>query len=477
MLIATTTSFAASEGSCINPNQFSIYHQSCSIEDSQSPCILSSEQAKHPAGNDEYLNFYREMVSDEPNDHSEADNVAQADSVEGEGLREIASEESIGTTTGREELVRDCRPMPQPERTRERDSSISIQQEMVYSHNSNPNSPFGHHMNDKVAQQEHSAGPCRSNQDGSIATEPEDTVMHGGPDSEDNGDSHSDYGHHQAVMIESPLETRSRRKRSNVPSVPQSSRSRKNKSITTQSSSSRSIVTCKASFLEKGNALLEEYISQHRKKYENLGIPCPGDYIDSVETKNHLISFGLESHTYILQVFSFTIGGHESIIGLKNILRVYRNPEIRSLQIEQEVSNAKRVQAIKRLETKEAHINLLKRCHVHQLYVDNADPLDNPCDNFIVSTITSTAQRKQTGNPRNAAESKVKKSMVADVYPNIQPGSREYGHKYREISLLRKNGRRLALLVSKFGRGILGLLPLAQDESRHGMTYKIFDTL
>ena len=477
MLTSTTNSFAACEGHCINPNQFSIYHQTYSIEDDQSPCILSSEQPKHPADDDEYLNFYREIVSDEPNDHLEAGNVAQTGRVEDQGLEEIESEEFIETTTGREALDRDCRPMSQPERTRKPNSSISIQQEMVYSDHPNLNSPSSHHMNDNVAQQEHSAGSRRNNQDGSIATEPEDTVMHGGPDSEDNGDSHSDYDHHQAVMIKSPLETRSRRKRSNVPSVSQFSRSRKHKSIATQSSSSRSIVTCKASFLEKGNALLEEYISQHRKKYENLGIPCPGDYIDSVETKNHLISFGLESHTYILQVFSFTIGGHESIIGLKNILRVYRNPEISSLQIEQEVSNAKRVQAIKRLETKEAHINLLKRCHIHQLYVDNADPLVNPCDNFIVSTVTSIPQRKQTGNPRNAAESKVTKSMVVEAYPNIQPDSRDYGQKYREISLLRKNGRRLALLVSKFGKGILGLLPLAQDESSCGMTYKIFDTL
>ena len=367
--------------------------------------------------------------------------------------------------------------MSQPERTRKPNSSISIQQEMVYSHHPNLNLPSSHHMNDNVAQQEHSARPRRSNQDVSIAAEPEDTVMHGSPDSENNRDSHSDYGHYQAVMIESPLETRSSRKRSNVPSVPQSSRSHRNKSNATKSSSSRTIVSCKASFLEKGNALLEEYISQQRKKYENLGLPCPGDYFDSEETENRLVSFGMEKYTYILQVFHFMIGGHEPIIGLKNILGVYRSHELSSLQIEREVSNAKRVQVIKGLERKEEYINLLKRCHIHQLYVDNADPLDTPYDNFIVSTVTSAAQRKQKGNPRNAAESKVTKSMVVEVYPNIQPGSREYGQKYREISLLRKNGRRLALLVSKFGRGILGLLPLTQDESSCGMNFKIFDTL
>ena len=208
-----------------------------------------------------------------------------------------------------------------------------------------------------------------------------------------------------------------------------------------------------------------------------MGLPCPGAYVDNEETENRLVSFGLENYTYVLQVFSFTIGGHESVIGLKNILEVYRSHELSSLQIEREVSNAKRVQAIKGLERKEAYINLLKRWHIHQLYVDNADPLDTPYDNFIVSTVTSATQRKQKGNHRNAAESKVTKSMVVEVYPNIQPDSREYGQKYREISLLRKNGRRLALLVSKFGRGILGLLPLTQDESSCGMTFKIFDTL
>ena len=343
MLISTTNSFAASEGHCINPNQSSIYHQPYSIEDDQSPCILSSEQPKSPAGNDESLNFYREIISDEPNDHLEVDNVAQADRVEDQGLEKIASEEYIETTISREALDRDCRPMSQPERTTKLNSSISIQQEMVYSHHSNLNLPFSHHVNDNVAQKEHSAGPRSSTQDVSIAAEPEYTVMHGSPDSKKNRDSHSDYGHYQAVMIESPLKTRRSRKRSNVPSAPQSSRSHRNKSNTTKSSSFRTIVPCKASFLEKGNALLEEYISQWRKKYENLRLSCPGDYFDSEKTENRLVSFRLEKYIYILQVFGFTIGGHEPIIRLKNILGVYRSHELSSLQIEREISNAKRV--------------------------------------------------------------------------------------------------------------------------------------
>ena len=223
--------------------------------------------------------------------------------------------------------------------------------------------------------------------------------------------------------------------------------------------------------------MLEEHISQHRAKYENLGLTYPGDHFDGEETRKHLSILGLGNHADILKVFSCTIGGHESLTGIKEILQAYNNPEIGLLQTSREVSNAKRLQMIQSLERNEAYMNFLKKCHIHQLYMDNIDPLDNSYDNFVVRTTTSRGNRKETDNPGNAAESRVAISMMMEVYSDVQLNSRAHRQKYREITLLRRSGRRLALLLSHFGKGILGLLPLTHDESSCGFIYKTLETL
>ncbi|KAL8784950.1 MAG: hypothetical protein Q9195_008838 [Heterodermia aff. obscurata] len=468
--------FAISEEPCIDPTKLSINQQPHFVADSHSIGILSNEQAKNPAGNDDCLAIYQALVPDELNDYSEIDTVDQASCIESQGHGDLVPNDSNETRIGQEALVQDGQSTIQPEGTREPISPISVQQEMVSSLDINPNSLFSDGTNATVIWQE--LRPARrSTEDLSTAVELGDTIMHEQTSSENDGDSPSSPSQHQATTRERRLETARRPKHTSVPNVTQSSRYRKTEPATTRSSSTQSRISYKGSFLEKRKALLEEYILQHRAKYENLGLTYPGDHFDTEDTRKHLASLGLENHADILKVFSCTIGGHESLIGIKEILRAYRNPEIGSLQTPREVSNAKRLQIIQSLERNEAYMNFLKKCHIHQLYMDNIDPLENSYDNFVVRTTTSRANRKQTGNPQNAAESRVAISMVMEVYPDVQLNSSAYKQKYREITLLRRSGRRLALLVSHFGRGILGLLPLTQDESSCGFIYKNLEAL
>lgn len=220
-------------------------------------------------------------------------------------------------------------------------------------------------------------------------------------------------------------------------------------------------------------------MSQYRTRYERLGLPCPGDFVDSEETKNRLASLRLDSRANVLRVFSFAIAGCESLVGLKEILRAYRDPDVGPPQIAREVSNAKRLETIQRLGGKEAYLNLLKKRHIHRLFTDNVDPLCNSNDNFVVSTAKSveTRARGEFGNPRNSAESRITKSIIKEVYPEIHMDSADYSKKYREITGLRRSGRRLDVLVSHFGKGVLGLLPLAQDDSSLGLVGKVTDTM
>ena len=435
-----------------------------------------TNKRKIPLAIDDYLAIYEALVSHELNDHSGTDTVGQASSLENHGDGDLVPNDSNETRIGQQALDQDGQSTIRPEGTREPNSPISVQQEMDSFLDINLNSPFSDDTNTTVAWQEYSLAR-RSTEDVSTAIELEDTIMHEQTSSENDGDSPSNPSHHQATTRERRLETARRPKHTSIPNVTQFSRCRKTEPAATRSSNTQSRMSCKGSFLENGKALLEEYISRHRTKYENLGLTYPGDHFDSEETRKHLASLGLGNHADMLKVFSCTIGGHESLIGIKEILRAYRNPEIGSLQTPREVSNAKQLQIIQSLERNEAYMSFLKKCHIHQLYMDNIDPLNNSYDNFVVSTTTSQGNRKQTGNPRNATESRVARSMVMEVYPDVQLNSSAYKQKYREITLLRRSGRRLALLVSHFGKGILGLLPLAQDESSCGFIYKTLETL
>ena len=228
---------------------------------------------------------------------------------------------------------------------------------------------------------------------------------------------------------------------------------------------------------ERETARLESYISEHRRKCEKMGLPCPGDFVDGAETKIRLASLGLESHVNVLRVLSLTIGSCESLVVLKEILRAYRDPSSGSLETARDVSNVKRLETIRSLSGNAAFFNLLKKCHIHRLFSDNKDSLCNPTDNFIISTAKSvtTRSRGETGNPRNSAEANITKSIMREVYPGVHSDSADYQLKYREVTELRRTGRRLDMLVSRFGLGILGLLPLAQQDSIPGLAFKIAD--
>ena len=228
---------------------------------------------------------------------------------------------------------------------------------------------------------------------------------------------------------------------------------------------------------ERETARLESYISQHRKKCEKMGLPCPGDFVYSAATKIRLASLGLESHVNVLRVLSLTIGSCESLVVLKEILRAYRDPGSGSLETTRDVSNAKRLETIRSLSGNAAFLNLLKKCHIHRLFTDNKDSLCDPTDNFIISTTKSvtTRTRGETGNPRNSAEAKITKSIMREVYPEVDSNSADYRLKYREVTELRRTGRRLDMLISRFGLGILGLLPLAQQDSFPGLASRIAD--
>ena len=119
---------------------------------------------------------------------------------------------------------------------------------------------------------------------------------------------------------------------------------------------------------------------------------------------------------------------------------------------------------IKRLGEKATYCTFLKFCHIHKLFIDISRLRRNATDNFINTNATSfvAQSRRGRGNPVTSMEAQITKSMMRELYSNIEPTHPHYKSRYREISDWRRAGRRFEQLVSGFNYGILGLLPLVK---------------
>lgn len=490
---------------CLDPRGLPIQQQPPLLMDGQTPYVLSNHQPNCSGGNDGYLNIFRDLIADELQDSSVAGEIAEPHGAEGLDPTEVVSQELLETAVGWETPVQDVSSGMHFDSIFQPTCPSLAQQKMGFSNSDDQDLSFEKITQVDDGQRSYGSPDMRMDEEGnSDIAEPEDIGMQTCSDRRQNEHFHCDAGHHQTVIKKPSIKASGRPKNTHAAKPTRLSLSRKGESVTCQRSGfdpmraaqkrpnaietrwqnitkagSKSKTSGDGPLLEKETACLQAYISQHKTRYERLGLPCPGDFVDSKETKNRLASLRLDNHANILRVFSFTIAGCESLLGLKEILRAYRDPDVGPPQIAREVSNAKRLETIQSLGGKEAYLNLLKKCHIHRLFADNIDPLCNSNDNFIVSTAKSVAgrARAELGNPRNSAESRITKAMMKEVYPEVHPDSADYLKKYHEIKGLRRNGRRLDLLVSRFGKGILGLLPLAQDDSSPGLACKITDTM
>ena len=501
-LTATIISIAVPEQEpCLDPKELPIQQQPPLLTNSQTPYIMSNQQAKYSGGNDDYLTVFREMIADELQGSSGTGEIAEPQDTEGLDPTEVISQDLLETAVGWDTPVEDtsCDSIFQPT------CPSLTQRNMEISNSDDQDLPYESITQLDDGQRSQGSQDSRMDEEGNTdIPEPEDIEMQSCLDARQNENFRNDASHHQAVIGKLYVDASGRAKGRNATKSTRLSLSRKGKSVTRQRSgldpmraaqkhtgpiqAKSQNITKLGSYnrtsgvgpvLEKEMAYLQGYMMQNRMRYERLGLPCPGDFVDNKETKNRLASLRLDNHANILRIFSFTIAGYESLVGLKEILRAYRDPDVRPPRIAQEVSNAKRLETIQCLGGKEAYLNLLKKCHIHRLFADNIDPLCNSNDNFIVSTAMSVAGRARggLGNPRNFAESRITKAMMKDVYPEVHPDSAGYSKKYREIKGLRRSGRRLDLLVSQFGKGILGLLPLAKDDSSTGLACKVTDTM
>ncbi|KAF1730684.1 hypothetical protein CRV24_008753 [Beauveria bassiana] len=124
-----------------------------------------------------------------------------------------------------------------------------------------------------------------------------------------------------------------------------------------------------------------------------------------------------------------------------------------------------RLQLIESAEKCVTGLLLVRRLHVLQLLKDEPRTANGVTwINFDISS--GSTKTRRPGNPLIMQESAVTKSLMERFYPDLGPSSTEYRKVYEKLKKLRKLGRRLEMLASNFGTGILGLLPCSDFDSQ-----------
>ncbi|KAH6667242.1 hypothetical protein B0J14DRAFT_185596 [Halenospora varia] len=220
------------------------------------------------------------------------------------------------------------------------------------------------------------------------------------------------------------------------------------------------------SYQTKAAVQLVEHVSLEKQRWQNLGLPCPEHFVNL--KMNQIGGTPRNSELYIveLKILFFAIGSPGSLALLQSIIQAYRRSLPRNLAIAGcKLLKAERLKVIEELDENIAYFRFLKRCHIHQLFIDSRGSSRKTNDGFVNDTMQSLSIRKSPGNPAHIEDAQISKSILEEVYPRLQKDSPEYDKKYRHISDLRRLGQRLDALVDKFGYGIIGLLPVATDVS------------
>ena len=168
----------------------------------------------------------------------------------------------------------------------------------------------------------------------------------------------------------------------------------------------------------------------------------------------------------ILEAFAVTVGRSSSIIFLKKLINSYRKSEI-SLRdtLDSDFlykSPASRMSMIEALDCQITFQGFLRTCHLYKLTSENKYGLQEIESPFLVNNSLGrpASSAKSRGNPRQQQRAQIYRLMMKDFYPNLAKDHAEYEKKYRKILRLCRTSLRLNQLVSRFGIGLFGLVPL-----------------
>lgn len=210
--------------------------------------------------------------------------------------------------------------------------------------------------------------------------------------------------------------------------------------------------------LPPGNDQLQRYLCQERQNCVSEGLPPPQDTYFNLDVQRTLCS--LETKHFDFLSALITVASSRSILALRDIIcseRTHRS--LQSCCLRDGISPKERFGIIRELDQKSVFIKLVKWCHTLELFEKSGGPEAQSSTGYAITTSTSFEhQIKTLGNPANQDDANVARSMMRDIFPETLPTMDDYQRKLSVIKGMRKLGKRLHILTSKFGRGIFALM-------------------
>ncbi|KAL4912610.1 hypothetical protein BDW62DRAFT_214870 [Aspergillus aurantiobrunneus] len=131
---------------------------------------------------------------------------------------------------------------------------------------------------------------------------------------------------------------------------------------------------------------------------------------------------------------------------------------IASWQLSKSASKAEALQIIENMNQDMMCLSLLRRYYILRLFED-CRGCDTPSFAGFVSVQGNGVLSRKRGNPLNNAENDLTTAMMKEIFPALKPGTQEYDDKRGAVNFYRKLGRKFHMLTSRFGKGILALMP------------------
>jgi len=221
-------------------------------------------------------------------------------------------------------------------------------------------------------------------------------------------------------------------------------------------------------------------LEQELLRCQKQAIPGPHETFFCPEIQRRIVETGEGKQRNALEIICVGIASPESLATLQLSLRYYRAGERSNVPAPAlALSTKDRFSVIEGVGKEIAYMNLLRRCHIVKLYEDHREVHPGFDDGFFLITQQTAAVqgRQSAGNPKNKAESRITKLILEQTYPNLVQDSPEYNAKYRIINHVRKLGKRLHMLKTRFGDGILGLIQCAEYGLGIEFPLEITDTI
>jgi hypothetical protein len=203
--------------------------------------------------------------------------------------------------------------------------------------------------------------------------------------------------------------------------------------------------------------MIGKYLTEEERKCQDFGHQIPRDTLLTPPIQQAIQDLS-EGKTEVLAKILVHIGSPCLIGGLQDILRSCKVKEsCMTLEATGSLSRAKRIHLIASLGHNMSRFQLLRRHHILQLFKDCGGPGALTCVR-VMTPFDLTRPPNKRGNPAYRSVADVTTKMMQETFPNIDISTSEYRTKYRWISDIRRLGRRLHMLETRFGEGVLGLM-------------------